>query len=396
MFVDYYEILEVAPDAPEERIRTAISQQRRIWVRRQSSADPERRTAAEQRVRDLDQAERTLLDPRARQSFDAERSRRSRQPPPSASSTSPTSPSRTPERQRTPTGRSAHQFAEETAQHWLERAQAYLDQGNTSAATRAAELAIERDRSDPEAWFVYGLAFAADDRPTDAALGFAEALQIEPDNPEYRKALGFSYLEQRKWRLAAAELEHVLRDDPSDARTRAGLGEAYIHTGNAKQGLAILEQVHAAEPDDEQIQEALATGWYEQAIGAVSEVDGGSPVVLSGRQLSLVSKNANKIRGLSLSSPRVAALEEELRSLSREARKPIWLPSDRKRYYLIGLILAVLMMALSTTGGDPTFNQTVGGVLVVLIVGTYVVRHRVPAWKIRRKDWARRVSKKGI
>ncbi|HEY6737500.1 MAG TPA: DnaJ domain-containing protein, partial [Actinopolymorphaceae bacterium] len=70
MPASYYDLLELPTSASEDDIRAAIRQQRRLWVRRQSSPDPARRSEAEQRVRDLDQAERTLLDPTARAEYD--------------------------------------------------------------------------------------------------------------------------------------------------------------------------------------------------------------------------------------------------------------------------------------------------------------------------------------
>lgn len=390
MFVDYYEILEVSPDASQEEIRAAISRQRRVWVRRQSSADPERRTAAEQRVRDIDQAEKTLLDPRARSGFDAERQRGQPAPEPSRQEQR-----RPPTRQPSPAPGS-QPFAEETPEHWLDRARSYLRQGNPGAAARAAELATRLDPSNVDAWLLYGLALTDNDLLVDAEVAFAEAVRIDPTNTSARRELGLLHVDQREWRQAANELEYVLRDHPDDVYVRAGLGEAYIHTGRAEPGLAMLERVHAEQPDDEVVKAALANGWYEQAMAGLSEVDAGSPVVLSRRQLALVSRNANKIKALGMSNARIEALEDELRSFSREARKPMWLPSYRKRFYLIPLVLAVMMMAFSTSGGDSTFNQTLGGIVLALVIGTYVLRHRVPSWKVRRKDWSRRITKKGI
>src|SRR5215467_8656295 len=62
-FVDYYGILAIRKHASPERIREAIKRQRRTWVKRQQAPSAGRRREAEVRVRQIDAAESTLLDP---------------------------------------------------------------------------------------------------------------------------------------------------------------------------------------------------------------------------------------------------------------------------------------------------------------------------------------------
>lgn len=57
---DFYELLSVSRSATSEEIRGAITAQRRIWVRRQSSPDLDRRAEAE--LRPLEQA--VIANPR--------------------------------------------------------------------------------------------------------------------------------------------------------------------------------------------------------------------------------------------------------------------------------------------------------------------------------------------
>lgn len=81
-FVDYYELLEVAPDATVDEITEALLAARRTWTRRQSqAADIARRQAAELRVRQLDEADQVLRDPTRRAQFDQFRAHRANQPP---------------------------------------------------------------------------------------------------------------------------------------------------------------------------------------------------------------------------------------------------------------------------------------------------------------------------
>jgi Tfp pilus assembly protein PilF len=383
MLVNYYDLLEITRTATAEDIRAAITKQRRIWVRRQSSPDPDRRAEAEQRVRQIDQAEKTLLNSAERSAFDARLAgERSPLPPPRADRRTSTEPP--------PSG-------QRTAHDWLERARTFLAQGNLGAATRAAREATSLAPGLAEAWHLYAQASAEDDRPADAEWGYAEAIDLEPDNVEFRRGLGEAYLKQRKWRQAVTEFERVLQRSPDDARARAGLGEAYVNNGNAKQGLVLLEKAVEASPDDVDVKTSYAYALHGSAVGSLSELDTGAMLVLSRRQLALVRRNARKTRALRLSDPKVRELSDELRSLAKDAAKAIWMPSFHKRYYAIALGLAILLMALAPRGVEgSSLYQGVGVVMALIVVGWYVWRHRIPAWKIRRKDLGQKIVRRGL
>lgn len=384
MLVNYYDLLEITRTATAEEVRAAITKQRRIWVRRQSSPDPDRRAEAEQRVRQIDQAEKTLLNAAERSAFDARLAgERSPLPPPRTSSGSDTN--------QPPSS------GQRTAHDWLERARTFLAQGNLGAATRAAREATSLAPGLAEAWHLYAQASAEDERPADAEWGYAEAIDLEPGNLDFRRGLGEAYLRQRKWRQAVGEFERVLQQAPDDAQAQAGLGEAYVNNGNAKQGLVLLEKAVEASPDDIGVKTSYAYALRDSAVDSLAELDGGAMVVLSGRQLALVRRNARKIRALRLDDPKVRELAGELRSLAKDAGKAVWLPSYRKKFYAIPLALAILLMALAPRGLETSsLYQGVGVVLALIVVGLYVWRHRIPAWKIRRKDLGQKIVRKGL
>ena len=68
--VNYYELLEISSQATPEQIKEAIKRQRRTWIKRQQAPSIERQREAEDRVRNIDAAETTLLDPASRATFD--------------------------------------------------------------------------------------------------------------------------------------------------------------------------------------------------------------------------------------------------------------------------------------------------------------------------------------
>lgn len=88
----YYELLGVQRGAGNEEIEVALRDKRRHWSRRASNAPRlEDRQEAERVMQELDEAERTLLDPAARFAYDNNAVPRSAGPPAAASDASPAS-----------------------------------------------------------------------------------------------------------------------------------------------------------------------------------------------------------------------------------------------------------------------------------------------------------------
>ncbi|WP_026256853.1 tetratricopeptide repeat protein [Actinopolymorpha alba] len=365
MTVDYYELLEVAPRAAPEEIRAAITRQRRIWVRRQSSPDPERRTHAEQRVRDIDAAERTLLDPAARRAYDDRRARERRSgAQPSASSQSPGgSPTRSPASSRPPASSSPSGPAASGGGWGSGRS------GSSGSGT-----------PDPVGAGPRGVPRHDD---LDDHLDRAER-----------------YFQQGRWRLAEAEFEYVLQRSPDHLGATTGLGAVHAASGRVKEGLAVLEQAVADHPDDEDVKLALATALYETAIAGLSEVGShqrSRPIILSRRQLRLVKDHLRRLRRLGLSDGHTRMYVEELKDLLAEARKAVWVRSGHLRYYAIPFIGAVVMAFLTDF---PAF-RVMGYFWMAVIAGVYVVRHRQPGWKYHRRETgsrgrARTLFRKGL
>lgn len=342
MDLDYYELLEVTQDASEEEIRAAITRQRRIWVRRQSSPDPERRAYAEQRVRDVDSAERILLDPVARRAYDDARARQAVTP---ADHGAASRHSRAPTSRREATGR-------------------------------------RRLDGDP----------AAGSRPDRPHLTTHQGTTPRGGTPEgdldVHLRRGDSYLDRAAWRRARAEFEYVLQRDPGNLRARAGLGLAQVGAGRVKDGLTILEQVLAEHPDDEDTKLALATALYESAVAGLGEVRDARgrtrPMILSRRQLRLVRRHLRRIRRLGLSDWHVRTNVEELSDLLAEARKAVWTRSAHLRFYAMLFVAAALVAFAS----DVESLRVFGAFWMVVVAGVYVLRHRVPAWKYYRRGRA--------
>ena len=68
--VDYYKLLEISRNASFDEISQAIRKTRRLWNNRANSPDSSIRAEAEQHVREVAEAEKTLLDNAKREAYD--------------------------------------------------------------------------------------------------------------------------------------------------------------------------------------------------------------------------------------------------------------------------------------------------------------------------------------
>ena len=326
---DYYALLELDRRASAEEIRTAIREQRRVWVRRQSSPDPDRRTLAEQRVRDLDAAEKVLLDAGSRAEYD----------------------------------------------------RGFGSGGRGGRTTGSAEGRGPRRALPPP---------SVDDSPPTGGAGPPSGTGGSGALND-RRQRAQSLLAEEKFRQAAIEFETVLAADPSDAEARARLGECYLQIERVEEGLSILKELVAAEPENHDLRVTYAHGLYQQAWDGLAEVSEGR-LAMSRRQVGLLRRNEREIRRLAIGDPQVESLRSQLASMLTDATRRRKVPSFRKRYYLVGGVVA-LVLALA---GPTRFTQAVGALVVVFIGWLYLQRHRPPMWQVRRKQFRRQTLQRGV
>ncbi len=220
---DFYELLSVSRSATPEEIRAAITAQRRIWVRRQSSPDLERRAEAEQRVRDVDAAERTLLNDGRRREYD-QQFQPSQQPP------APTELQPQPE--KGPSRDWSDWIGSMDELRHLQRGESYLDEGKWDLAIAEFEFVLERDPSEPDA--AHGLAAVAlaSGRIEEVFGPLEDAIAANPDDDEAKYKLATALYDsamvlvmdqietKRQWRIVGNRLRRIERLGLKDARTK--------------------------------------------------------------------------------------------------------------------------------------------------------------------------------
>ncbi|MGW6929489.1 J domain-containing protein [Lentzea sp. NPDC054927] len=378
-FVNLYEVLQVGQTAETDEIRKAITKQRRQWIKRQGSADPDRRTEAEARVRDIDRAEKVLLDVSARAAFDRELAD-----------------------YRPPAGPAAGGNGID----WLDRARAYLDQDNPNAANYAAREAINLRGNDDAAWFLRAHSSFLMGNAGDAEYEFSEAIRLSPQNSLYHYGLGEAYAAMGNWQQAMRKYEEALRLDPGNPEYRTSIAQVFLQNDMGGKALEIMQSVVRENPDNPAFRYYLAIALHDELMDHLGKlgpfvaygqmINEGGFYVLSEEQASLVAKRADSIANLKTGDPDIATLVGELREMANEARKPTWDWVNWHKWFLALLIFGIFPFLGGMGSGSPG-SVFMGFLMMVLIGGLFYVLRYKPMWKHRLKAATAlgRVERKG-
>lgn len=229
--VDLYGTLGVAADASHDEIAAAVKDQRKVWVLRQNAPSLERRQEAERMLAQIAQAERVLLDPRARAGFDQElRGQR--------------------EAAKTPAG--------SAGVDWLAQAQEALERGDAGRAAWAAQEATRSSPQEPEAWALRGRAHLEVGKLEEATYELEQATNLDPDSPYRHYELGWVLQLRHHYGPALSQFAIASELAPEDPFYRVAMGRNFVAGGKAKMGVDLLEPLARAHPGDAWVQGSLA------------------------------------------------------------------------------------------------------------------------------------------
>jgi tetratricopeptide (TPR) repeat protein len=367
-FVNLYEILQVAQTAPEDEIRKAITKQRRQWVKRTSSADPARRTEAEARVRDIDRAEKVLLNRTSRAAFDNELANYRPPVPPAAGAADSVG--------------------------WLDKARTYLQDENANAANYAAREALTLRGDDHEAWFIRAHSSFLLGNARDAEYEFGEAIRLQPQSGPYHYGLGEIYAAQEKWKSALSEYEQALRLDAGNPEYQTSIAQVYLMNEMAGKALDIMEDVVRRHPNNSAFTFYLAIALHDSALESLGEikplvfngqvVDAGGFAIISEAQANLVAAHADRIASLNVRSPEVGTMVAEMRQMVAEAHGMRWNLAGTKAWLIAFVVLGIIPLFGGSSGGSPGV-AVLGLLACAAIITLYVLVKRRPFWRHRRK-----------
>jgi len=359
-FVDFYDILSLPETADEARIKEAIRGQRRIWNKRAGQSDAVQKSLAEQRIRDLAEAESVLLNASSRGSYDSTRvQNKARAAAESSAATAATS---------------------EGTREWISEARDFYAAGNAHAANYAAREAIAVNGASHEAWNIRANSSFILSNFADAGFEFREAIRLQPQNAAYHFDYGEAHAASGSWADALAEYEIALQQAPGDQVYKTAIANVYLNTNRAQQALTLMEDVVKASPDVEVFQYYLAAALHDVNLEKWSRLKGGQFIITTPEQIAITRQMSGRALALKFSDETLrASLKDNLR-LADQAELAKWTNSGQILWYLGGTFLGIILL-FSGFGGNLPGLGLIGLALAALAVFVFVQRHHKPVWK---------------
>lgn len=362
-FVNFYEILEIAPTANAEKIKEAIKQQRRTWAKRQSHPDQQKRHEAELRIGQIAEAERTLLSDGGRKQYDQKL----------ANYRPPAAP------------------AADVSGDWLERAREFLFRGDANSASYAAREATQQQGNNADAWAVRARASLMLGRQNDAVFEFQEALRIQPNEPEFHFDLGTVYESNGQWNSAMQCYEAASKLAPQVIMYRLAIASVYLQNDRAAQAMPILEQAIKEDPDSQIVQFYLAVGLHDLAVDSMVQMRDGTYHIISAESANRVLELARRAQSLKFDDAELRqSIREQIEYAEGQLKVKFHVPwlgaagmaNGFGEAIIIVLIVGTIVLAF------PFFFVAVPALAILIAIPWYWLMykwHWRPAWKITEK-----------
>lgn len=364
---NYYEILNIAPNADENTIKGAIRTLRKKYRQVTGSPNKEQARNAEIMMEKLAKAEQTLLDANQRAAYDTQLRNR-------------------------PPEQAAPQAATQSTD-WVDTAKSYLANGQPRNAAQAAKQAIMVESNNVQAWVVRAYADLEMRDYSDADFSASEAQKRDPQNPEILGLMGDIYYNEERYRDAQQAFQRAANFDPTNPYWQGRMIWAIAVAGDGKQAVADANALVMRFPQSEYARNTYAMMLLNDAESALSH-DESSIYFTNTAQIDYVNKQLEIVRGLNSSNETVVEAYNNLQSSATNAVQRRYMPQELEfwRDWIIGMFIAFVIL----TGVFQVF-----GFLLFLLVGAGFVWVAVETaypkqWKINKKSLGSIATNTGI
>ena len=309
-FIDYYAILDIGENATDAEIREAIKGQRHVWVKRTGLPDLERRQQAERRVSELDDAERTLLEPGRRAAFDEARRNAPAEPLPTFGGSNRLEDS-------LPVGTDA-------GGDWLDRAREFLHKGEFSSANFAAKEALNTNEAGHEAWSIRAHSALAMGELQEAEFSFNEAIRLKPNEAEYHFDLGCALEAVGNDSAAQKKFQDAVDLEPDNPVYQTAVASVLLSSGNAAAALPIMESVVAKHPDNRAFSGYLAWALADNYGEYATILNDGTFLITSEAQANRMVKDMERAQRLHIEDPELRQHIDLRLATAQRALKKKW------------------------------------------------------------------------
>ncbi len=352
-FVDYFELLSLSSTASDEEIEARIRDEMRLWVKRTEAPDMSMRQQAERRVKHLTEAKRTLLDPAARQAYEAELRSRPAQ-----------------------TAAQAEAMPAE-GEDLVRIAHEHLADGDALSAVYVASRATERQPGVPEAWAVLAEGKLEMGRTDDAVYEYRKAIDLKPNEPSYHFGLGGVHEQREEWPEAMQNYEQASRTDPSNALYRVAIANVYVQTDQAQKAVPILEQAASELQSSDVVRYYLALAYHDAAIESWTPAADGKHIITTPQQAAYSQEMLKKAQAVQLDDREVRETLSGTAELVNYALAKHWgyAVGETLKWGAVLLVLFLISVAVS-----PTL-----AIVVLAGAGVWIYLGIQPGWKLNKK-----------
>lgn len=383
--VDYYALLGVPRNADSAAVEAAVKKAMREWRKRTEAADLSVRQEAELKVKQIEDARTTLLDPSKRAAYDQDLAHGVKQvaPPTSTGGTAPGGGS------------------------WLDQAEAHLAVGDYHSAAYAARQATQTMGDSARSWWVRSRANAGLSIWQDALYEAKQAVALEENNADYHFNLGLVHEEMSQYDQAINSFRRAGSCDPSNPVYELAVGGIYLSNGRPEQALPIIEAVYNKHPNDESTNYYLGSTLIELAERVPAVKDADSYAVTSPAEIQSMRGYAERAKNLQNPDAEVSRNADHILTYLSEMEKmkfrPPWQWAGAVAFAMgdfgcfgmfIGIFLAVallflpLILLISSFAAFSAGNAGAGIILLLLAIGSGWLWWRlswVPAWKDNKR-----------
>ncbi|WP_166345587.1 tetratricopeptide repeat protein [Phytoactinopolyspora limicola] len=361
---NFYELLDLDPEADPEAISVAIRRERKIWIRRQNAPDAQRRAEAELRVAELDDAEQTLLDVERRRDYDRrlDGQRRRRQgnddgPPP------PPEPV-------------------VDVEQLLATAEEYLDADLPRLAHEVATEATRADRRDERGWAYRGAASARLGDYEQAESEFREAVRLSPRSVRYLTQLMYAQL-RLGWMDAARDtLARAEQEDPDDLDVRLAKAHFCLAVDRPDDAYAVVYGLAQIRPDDAVVHGVAAHALRDMTLARLSVPQPDYFVYTSRRQIDFAREHLQRALALRFDDDELRGDINRWLVLASEAEQRVWVRGGGVAG--IGAFAVLMFVAISAGAAGVGGGATLFFLIAICVLGVWVARRWRPRWKVNR------------
>ena len=244
--VDYFKILDVPITAQADEIKVAIKDKRRLWMQKTNSPQLERRQEAEVKVKQIDEAEKILLDSSKRSEY---------------------------EKQLRTTSTKDERTLDETelkgVDNLVKQGWDLLINDNIADAIYVATKATEKQGDNPEAWALLAQAKYRWGEIEDSIYEYKKAIKLKPNEPDYYFELGGVFESEQRWKDAVDNYQKASKINPSVSVYRAAIGQVFLRLEMYSDAIPILETCVSEEPKNETYNWFLALAYNDLVVNTV-------------------------------------------------------------------------------------------------------------------------------